>query len=200
MDMPPERLVAILGRIPGYREVFSAAFPGQSDPITPHNVAVSLATFEGGLVTPSRWDQYLDGNLTALTTQEQEGAQLFANFGCLGCHTGAQVGGLTFEKVGRFKPWPNLSDHGRSEVTQLPADDMVFKVPSLRNVARTGPWFHDGSSDSLDAAVRKMAMYQLGMYPSDHEVESIVAWLNALTGELPIDYIRAPALPDAARP
>jgi cytochrome c peroxidase len=115
------------------------------------------------------------------------------------CHTGAYVGGTMFEKLGVFVPWPNQTDHGRLEVTKNPADDMVFKVPSLRNVARTAPYFHDGSTDSLDTAVRMMAHHQLGVDLSEEEARSITAWLGSLTGDIPSDYITPPTLPAAVR-
>jgi cytochrome c peroxidase len=135
----------------------------------------------------------------ALTQPEKEGAKLFANLGCMVCHTGAYVGGTMFEKLGVFVPWPNQTDHGRREVTKNPADDMIFKVPSLRNVARTAPYFHDGSADSLDTAVRMMARHQLGVDLSEEEARSIAAWLGSLTGDIPRDYIAPPTLPAAVR-
>lgn len=199
MGMEAGWVVKELKSIPGYRAPFERAFPGQGDPITLVNVASAIAEFERGLITPARWDRYLNGDVHALTQPEKEGAKLFANLGCMVCHTGAYVGGTMFEKLGVFVPWPNQSDHGRREVTKNPADDMVFKVPSLRNVARTAPYFHDGSVESLDTAVRMMAHHQLGLDLSDSEARSITAWLGSLTGEIPHDYIAAPSLPTAAR-
>jgi len=195
-----ERLEQALRAVPGYRAAFRDAFPAQAEPVTVANVAAALSVFERGLITPSRWDRYLDGDPAALTDSEQAGARLFANIGCLECHTGAFVGGAMFAKVGRVTPWPNQTDHGRYEITRDLADDMMFKVPSLRNVARTGPYFHDGSAASLQAAVRAMAVHQLGMYPSDAQVQSIVEWLSSMTGDLPEDYIEPPTLPPATRP
>jgi cytochrome c peroxidase len=179
--------------------MFERAFPGEAGAITVGNVATALAEFERGLMTPGRWDRYLGGDAKALTASEKEGAKLFANLGCMVCHTGAYIGGTMFEKLGVFVPWPNQTDHGRREVTHDPVDDMVFKVPGLRNVARTAPYFHDGSVASLDTAVRMMAHHQLGVDLTEEEARSIVAWLNALTGEIPRDYTAPPVLPMASR-
>jgi cytochrome c peroxidase len=199
MGMEAGRLVQVLSAIPEYRAAFARAFPGQEKPITTANVAGAIADFERGLITPARWDRYLDGDTNALTPPEKEGAKLFANLGCLVCHTGANVGGTMFEKLGVFFPWPDQTDHGRFEVTKNPADDMVFKVPSLRNVARTAPYFHDGSTASLDTAVRMMAHHQLGVELSEEEARSIAAWLGSLTGDIPRAYITPPTLPAAVR-
>jgi cytochrome c peroxidase len=199
MGMEAGRVVEVLKAIPSYKPAFARAFPDQAEPISIGNVASAIAEFERGLITPARWDRYLDGDTHALTQPEKEGAKLFANLGCMVCPTGDYVGGTMFEKLGVFAPWPNKSDRGRREVTKNPADDMVFKVPSLRNVARTGPYFHDGSADSLDTAVRMMAHHQLGLDLSEDEARSIAAWLGSLTGDIPRDYIAAPTLPTAAR-
>ncbi len=200
MGMDPESVERTLKAIPEYRDLFARAFSGDTNPIKATNVAVAIAEFERGLVTPARWDRYLMGDVDALTAQEKEGAKLFANLGCMVCHTGAYVGGTMFERLGVFQAWPNQSDHGRRDITNNPADDMVFKVPSLRNVARTAPYFHDGSAASLDAAVRMMGRYQLGVDLTEEEARSIASWLGSLTGDLPRDYIAPPRLPAAARP
>jgi cytochrome c peroxidase len=200
MGMDEVTIKRVLTDIPDYRELFARAFPHDSDPIRIGNVAVSIAEFERGLITPARWDRYLAGDTQALTQPEKEGAKLFANLGCMVCHTGAYVGGTMFEKLGVFVPWPNQSDHGRRDITHNPADDMVFKVPSLRNSAKTAPYFHDGSAASLDTAVRMMARHQLGVDLSEEEAVSIAVWLGSLTGEIPRDYIATPRLPEAQRP
>jgi cytochrome c peroxidase len=199
MDMKAGRVVAVLQGISGYHSLFEAAFPGEAQAITIGNVATALAEFERGLMTPGRWDQYLDGDAQALTASEKEGVKLFANLGCMVCHTGAYIGATKFEKLGVFVPWPNQTDRGRREVTHNPLDDMMFKVSSLRNVARTAPYFHDGSVALLDTAVRMMAHHQLGVDLTEEEARSIVAWLNALTGEIPREYTAPPALPLASR-
>jgi len=200
MGMEPTALMKTLGAIPEYRELFQRAFPNETQPIQLLNVATAIAEFERGLNTPAPWDRYLRGDIDALSAQQKEGAKLFANLGCMVCHTGAYVGGTMFEKVGVFVPWPNQLDHGRREITHEPSDDMVFKVPSLRNVAQTAPYFHDGSAASLDTAVRMMATHQLGVDLTEAEAKLIVAWLGSLTGEIPRRYTASPQLPVAERP
>src|SRR4029079_14746864 len=120
---------------------------------------------------------------------------VFTNIGCMVCHTGEFVGGAMYQKVGVVEPWPEQRDQGRFTVTKQESDRMMFKVPTLRNIAKTAPYFHDGSVPTLDAAVRRMGRYQLGLTLSDQEVAAIVTWLGALTGELPAAYIAPPALP-----
>jgi cytochrome c peroxidase len=191
-----ERGVVIeLESIHGYAELFARAFPDQSTPMTFDNVAIAVASFERGLITPSRWDRYLRGDHDALTATETMGAKVFSNVGCLVCHTGEMLGGSMFEKVGVHVAWPNQSDHGRAEVSGSSADDMVFKVPTLRNVTQTPPYFHDGSAQTIEDAVRMMGLHQIGVELSSFEVTSIVAWLGSLQGEIPTAYITPPELP-----
>ncbi len=184
---------------PRYRTAFRAAFPADREPITYDNVGRAIGAFERGLVTPGRWDRFLAGDTTILSAAERHGAATFVSAGCSGCHTGAYVGGASFQKLGLVKSWPTHADSGRFKVTGLPADVMVFKVPSLRNVVHTGPYFHDGSVGDLHEAVRLMARHQLGKELSEAQVGSIVTWLGSLTGELPAEYIANPPLPKAAR-
>jgi cytochrome c peroxidase len=187
----------VLDSMPEYVGAFARAFPGERDPVTLANVGKALGAFERRLVTPSRWDDYLRGEQAALTDKEVEGLKIFTNVGCMVCHTGELVGGSMFQKVGAVEPWPNLRDQGRFEVTRDPGDKMMFKVPTLRNVAMTAPYFHDGSATTLEDAVRKMGKHQLGLELSAKEVEAITAWLRALTGKLPAKYTAAPALPSS---
>ena len=193
-------VVAALAAIPGYVTAFAAAFPGEAQPISFDNIGRALGAFERGLVTPSRWDQYLRGDSTALSVTEIKGLKLFTSLGCMTCHTGELLGGSSFQKVGTALPWPNQTDQGRYQVTRLDADRMTFKVPSLRNVAVTGPYFHDGSVPDLSTAVRMMGKYQLGKELSPTSVAALVAWLQALTGKLPAAYIAPPPLPPSAAP
>ena len=195
MAMTKAQVIDRLSSIPGYPALFASAFPAQSEPLTFDNVAIAVAAFERGLVTPSRWDNYLRGDRDALSAEEKTGAKVFSNVGCAVCHTGEMVGGSMFEKVGVQVPWPNQEDRGRMEVSGATADDMVFKVPSLRNVTQTAPYFHDGSAHTIDEAVRLMGRHQLGIELSAREVNAIVAWLGSLTGEISASYIAPPALP-----
>ncbi|HYQ04383.1 MAG TPA: cytochrome-c peroxidase [Polyangiaceae bacterium] len=191
----PEQGVKVLDSMPEYRAAFKQAFPGEADPLTFDNAARAIAAFERKLTTPSRWDDYLRGNQNALTVPELEGLKVFTNIGCMVCHTGEFVGGAMYQKVGIVEPWPDQRDQGRFAVTKQDTDRMMFKVPTLRNIAKTAPYFHDGSVPTLDAAVRRMGRYQLGLTLSDQEVAAIVTWLGSLTGELPAEYIAPPVLP-----
>ncbi len=184
-----------LRSIPGYVDAFRRAFPAEAEPVTFDNMARAIGAFERGLVTPSRWDKFLAGNRSALGGNEFEGHQEFMHTGCAQCHNGPYVGGRSLQKLGAERPWPRDSDPGRMAVTNAATDRMVFKVPSLRNVEKTGPYFHDGSVASLDRAVRMMAEHQLGVTLDDRRAGAIVAWLKSLTGEIPAAYIKAPELP-----
>lgn len=200
MGMPDT--VAVLAHMNGsalYREAFRAAFPTQRHPINYDNVGRAIGAFERGLVTPSRWDRYLEGDSAALTPAELRGATTFVRVGCASCHAGAYVGGSMFRKIGLVKPWPSQADSGRYNVTHRAEDLFVFKVPPLRNVVQTSPYFHDGSINDLHEAVRLMWRHQLGRELTDAEIQSIVAWLGTLTGDIPVRYIAFPQLPDAGR-
>jgi cytochrome c peroxidase len=195
MAMTEPEVLVRLGAAPEYVEAFRRAFPAEPEALTLANVGRALGAFERGLVTRSRWDDYLAGHRDALTPQETQGLRVFLNVGCMGCHTGPQVGASMFQLVGAVEPWPRRDDLGRFEVTHAPTDRMVFKVPTLRNIARTAPYFHDGSCATLPVAVRTMGRHQLGVDLGDDEVDAIVAFLGAMTGDLPTAYIAAPALP-----
>jgi cytochrome c peroxidase len=195
----PEAVVARLKAIPDYEAPFRAAFPDEADPIRYRNVGVAIGAFERGLMTPGRWDRFLDGDTGALTRPEKDGLKVFLNAGCMVCHTGPLVGGSMFQRIGIMEPWPNQRDTGRMMVTHAEQDRMMFKVPSLRNVEKTGPYFHDGSVARLEDAVHEMGTHQLGLDLTSAEVASIVTWLRALTGDVPLEYTRpGAAFPTAA--
>lgn len=188
-------VTAVLKSIPGYVSAFKQAFPGEPDPVTFDNMALAIGAFERGLVTPSRWDKFLEGDQTALSQAEKNGLNAFLNAGCQSCHAGAYLGGQTFQKLGVAQPYPDMSDAGRKAVTKLESDLMVFKVPSLRNIEMTGPYFHNGKVETLQHAVKAMGEHQLGEQLSEQEIASIVTFLKLLTGEIPSEYIRRPQLP-----
>ncbi|ATB41808.1 cytochrome c551 peroxidase [Cystobacter fuscus] len=196
MAMPSEKhVLATLNSIPQYVKSFKTAFPGDKKPVSVTNVARSLAAFERELLTTSRFDKYLAGDEQALSEQERRGLNLFAGSGCTTCHNGPSVGGTSFQKLGLIEDYPT-EDKGRFDVTQDEEDMHKFRVPTLRNVEKTGPWFHDGSVKELATAVRLMGKHQLGMTLSDSEVDDIVAFLKSLTGELPgPELLAPPALP-----
>jgi cytochrome c peroxidase len=196
MAMPSEKTaVAVLASMPEYVAMFQRAFPGQADPVTFDNMAIAIGAFERRLVTPSRWDAFLKGTEGALTDAEKAGFNKFVETGCTMCHNGVYVGGNSYQKLGLVEPWPRNADPGRFAVTKNAADRMVFKVPSLRNIDRTAPYFHDGSVAKLPQAIAMMAQYQTGRTLKPAEVESIAAWLRSLTGEIPANYVRQPVLP-----
>lgn len=154
------------------------------------DVLDALATFQRSLVTPdSRFDRYLRGNAAALSPEELRGYELFKSYGCTSCHQGTNVGGNLFEKFGIFDAPPSPagttdeSDLGRWTVTHAEQDKGVFRVPSLRNVAVTAPYFHDGRTASLPEAVAIMARVQLGHAASNDDISAFVAFLKTLTGE-----------------
>lgn len=196
MAMPSEkRVIETLKSIPGYVEAFKLAFPRDADPVTYDNLARAIGAFERQLVTPSRFDRFRGGDEQALTATEKAGFARFIKLGCPTCHVGPAVGGTSFQKLGLVKPYPDQSDLGRFQVTKSEGDKMYFRVPSLRNVAKTAPYFHNGSLETLPVVVRTMASHQLGVELTDADVEILVAFLGSLTGDLPTDYIKPPTLP-----
>lgn len=197
-------VVAKLKSIPGYAELFAKAFPEDKDPITEKNWGKAIAAFERTLPTPTKFDDFLRGNAKALSAAEQAGLRKFIDVGCANCHNGVGVGGDSFQKFGVVSDyWKETGsaqpDKGRADVTKNDADLYVFKVPSLRNVAKTGPYFHDGSVADLPRAVRVMGKTQLGADLADKDVESIVAFLGSLTGPVPANFSAPTPLPDAAQ-
>jgi cytochrome c peroxidase len=198
MGMTSAEVVTVINNIAGYREEFARTFPGVTPAVSAERIGLAIGAFEHGLVTPARWDRYLRGETSALTAEEKAGAKEFANLGCIVCHTGPFVGGSMFERLGARVPWPTGTDRGRRGVTGNVADDMIFKVPSLRNVAMTAPYFHDGSAKTLNEAVHMMARHQLGVELDDEEARELEAWLGSLTGDIPLEYIKPPVLPPGA--
>ncbi len=199
MSMPnPEIVISRLKTIKEYVELFKEAFPEDKNPVNYDNVAKAIAAFERTLVTPSRFDEFLKGNTDALTKKEKEGLYLFMSKGCAGCHQGVAVGGTMYQKMGVVKPYPKGllgEDLGRYNVTKKEEDKYVFKVPILRNVTRTYPYFSTGKIWDIREAVKIMAEYQLGQKLTEDEVDKIVAFLDSLTGKIPEDALKLPVLP-----
>jgi len=192
----PEYVMQVLGSIPEYIELFTAAYPDQPDPFTLENVAQALGAFERGLLTPSRVDTFIQGDYTQLTLQEQQGMVSFVEVGCARCHSGTTIGGQSYQKLGEIIPYP-VEDQGLYEITGREEHRQVFKVPSLRNVARTAPYLHDGSISALEEMVIFMSRHQLGKELNQTQVTDIVTFLEALTGEIPVTYIAEPPLPSS---
>lgn len=201
MGMPDKALVMERIRsIPEYAKLFSKAFPREKEPLTYENIARAIAAFERTLLTPGRFDRFLQGDRKALTDNEKKGLILFAEKGCVTCHNGVAVGGNSFQKMGVVKSFATSSPaRGRIGVTKDENDLMHFKVPILRNIEKTYPYFHDGSVWSLEEAVRTMAEVQLGSELNDNEVADIVAFLKSLTGKIPEEALRIPVLPPSTK-
>lgn len=185
-----------LRNTPGYPALFAAAFPKDPEPLRYENLQKAIGAFERTLVTPGRFDDFIGKNPSYLTLEEKQGLQLFIETGCTNCHSGAAVGGTQFRKFGLFGDYTTETkstrhDIGRQEITGQASDRDVFKVPSLRNVAETAPYFHDGSVGSLSEAIRIMARLQLNKDLDAGQVRKIEAFLRSLTGTIP-----ASALPE----
>ena len=176
-----------------YMPKFRAAFPQDAQPLSAANYARALASYEATLTTPAPFDRFLAGDDSALTEPQKAGLKTFVSTGCAGCHNGVNLGGKTLQKFGLTKDYwletgSEKPDPGRFAVTKKEEDRYVFRVPMLRNVAKTAPYFHDGSVERLDRAVRVMASVQLGRTLDDAAVASIVSFLDSLTGDVPSNY------------
>lgn len=181
MAMPSEaEVIKKLKATSDYPPLFDKAFAGTGDKLTYDNLARAIAAFERTLITRDRLDDLLKGNDKALTAAELKGADLFLKTGCTTCHTGPLIGGNMYMKVGLVNPY-ETADLGRHDVTKDNDDKFKFKVPTLRNIALTAPYFHDGKIATLPDAVKKMAWHQLGKELKDDEVKAIVAFLGSLT-------------------
>ena len=185
-----EFLVKRLKGVPEYQPMFKAAFPEAKTALTYENVQNAIGAFERTLITPSAFDKFLNGEVTAMTTEQKEGLHAFINTGCITCHTGPSLGGTMFQKFGltadyRTFTHSKVNDEGKKKLTNQEADKDLFKVPGLRNISKTYPYFHDGSIADLGEAVKIMAKAELGKDLTDQEVKAIVSFLDALTGEVP---------------
>ena len=191
---------AKIAGIPEYQEKFKAAFP-EDGAVSFKNITTALGAFERTLLTPTRWDDYLKGNVSALSEQERKGVRAFMDNGCIACHSGVNLGGTMFQKFGLVDGpyWKHIDDpkrdKGRADVTKKAEDEFFFRVPGLRNVERTYPYFHNGSVWELDKAVNIMAKAQLGKTLAPEETENIVAFLKALSGNVPESARTMPELP-----
>ncbi len=188
-----DQVMTRLAALPGYREAFAAAFPDDAHPFTYDNVGNAIGAFERQLLTPGRWDRYLEGDAAILTNEEKRGLKEFLDTGCQGCHNGPYLGGRMFQRIGVVQPWLDATDPGRMAVTTQPADSLVFKVPSLRNVAGTSPYFNNGAVPTLEPGVQLMAKHQLGRELSEDQTAAIITFLRALTGDTPTQYAVPPA-------
>lgn len=183
MAMPSEQAVLDKLASTDYPAKFAKAFAQASPALSYDNLAHAIAAFERTLITRDRFDQFQGGKLDALSADEIAGLQTFMSVGCTACHSGALLGGSSYQKIGLVRPY-TTADLGRYEVTKDDADKHSFKVPALRNVAATAPYFHDGSQASLSDAVRAMGAHQLGVDLSAEQTAQIVAFLGSLTGSV----------------
>lgn len=202
MAFTHELAVEVLRSIPQYVAEFNAVYGKEDFGID--EITDAIAVFEETLVTPDApFDLWLKGDDNALTEQQLAGYQLFKNSGCVACHNGVNLGGTSFQKMGLIEPYQTTNPaEGRAAVTGKDADRFSFKVPTLRNVELTYPYFHDGAVDTLTEAVDIMGRLQLGRHFTDEENAQIVAFLKSLTGKQP--EITLPILPpsheDTPRP
>ncbi len=186
MDADWDLILPRLSAVKKYQQDFDEIY---IDGLTANNIVDAIATFERTLITPnSKFDQFLMGNKNALNKNQLEGYQRFKDFGCISCHQGINIGGNMFQRIGVLQEYfkgkvTKTIDMGRFNVTGREEDRHVFKVPSLRNVAVTGPYLHDGSITELSEVIQIMGKYQLGRNLSDEDTLLIMAFLSSLTGE-----------------
>jgi cytochrome c peroxidase len=190
MGMTKQHAVEQLKGIPGYVDAFKKAFPGEADPIAYDNIGKAIAVFEATLITPDApFDRWLKGDDKALSDDQKQGLKIFVDKGCSACHNGINVGGGMYAPFGVVqKPgWEFLppDDRGRFAVTKTVSDDYVFKVPTLRNVELTAPYFHSGHAWDLKQAVAVMGESQLGQKLSESEIDKVTEFLKSLTGRQP---------------
>ncbi|MCU0371408.1 MAG: cytochrome-c peroxidase [Bacteroidales bacterium] len=201
MAMPDqEAVIKRLQGIKGYQEMFYAAFPGEDKPVNYVNLQKAIGAFERKLITPSRFDEYLMGYNEAMSEDEKKGLQTFMDVGCTACHSGTVLGGQMYQKFGLAGNYWDFTrseklDNGRFLVTNSETDKFLFKVPSLRNIEKTHPFFHDGSITDLGEAVKIIAKLQLNKDLTEQEVKEIVTFLKTLTGTVPADLAKAPEMP-----
>ena len=189
MAMPSE--AAVIDRLSKdaiYPELFAKAFPDQAKPLTYDNLARAIGAFERRLMTPGPLDAFMAGDDSALSANQLAGLNDFMNLGCVACHNGAAIGGALYQKLGLVVPY-ETKDLGRYDVTRDESDKYFFKVPSLRNITKTAPYFHDGSVASLNEAVRLMGLHQLGIELDASQIHSIVSFFEALQGEIDSEYV-----------
>ncbi len=188
-NMTPALIEQRLKADPKYKKKFETLY---KEGVTYKNAIDAIVEFEKALITPnSKFDLYLQKK-AKLSAKEKHGYTLFRQLGCISCHNGVNLGGNSFAKIGMFTPYENINDYpDRYAITHNPLDRNVFKVPTLRNIALTAPYFHDASQKTLKDAIKAMGFYNLGIELDKEEIDAIEAFLKTLTGELPeIAYVR----------
>ena len=184
MAMPSEEVVIEkLSKLEEYNALFAKAFPKEDKPLTYGNIAQAIAAFERTLISRDRFDDFQKGDLTALSKDELTGLSKFINIGCTTCHKGPLMGGDSYNKTGLLNPYENTVDLGRFNETKKEEDKFLFKVPSMRNIELTAPYFHDGQAKTLEEAVEKIAYMQLNKKLNAIDVKYIVKFLKTLSGK-----------------
>jgi len=178
-----KEVVKKLNNNPNYTKLFKKIY---DDGVTIENITDAIAEFEKALVTPdSRFDRYLRGEKNALNKEEKQGYKLFKSLGCISCHNGVNIGGNLYQKMGIFSSIPDKNNTGRYKVTKNEMDKYFFKVPSLRNISKTAPYFHNGKEKDLKNAIKTMLQYQLGRDITKEENELLYKFLLTLDGKKP---------------
>lgn len=191
MAMPSKTaVIKKISNIEEYKTLFAKAFPKDKNAITYENLKNAIGAFERKLVTPSKFDDYIKGDDNALTNKEKKGLETFIKSGCITCHSGSLLGGNMYQKFGLFADyWEHTKskkiDNGKFDVTKNENDKYVFKVPSLRNIEKTAPYFHDGSVNELKKAIEIMGITQVNKKLENKEIEEIITFLKTLTGNVP---------------
>ncbi|WP_372371700.1 cytochrome-c peroxidase [Candidatus Uabimicrobium sp. HlEnr_7] len=184
MGIPNKKVVVKkISRIRGYRKLFKKVFPKTKRPISYNNIAIAIAAFERTLITTDRFDDFQKGSLDVLTKDELIGLDKFIKIGCVTCHNGPLLGGNSYNKIGLLNVYENNKDFGRFNETKNEIDKFMFKVPSLRNVALTAPYFHDGKIKTLEKAVETITYLQLNKKLNKMDVGYIVKFLMTLSGK-----------------
>lgn len=166
-----------------YEALFAETFPDEGDPLTFDNIANAIAAFERTFITRGRFDSFIDGDETALTAGEKRGLDEFMNVGCIQCHSGPVLGGMLYQKSGVFHPYADRADFGLFDVTGNEEDRFVFKVPALRNIVHTAPYFHDGQVGTLAEAIDTMGWMQLNVQLDNDQILDIMRFLTSLSDE-----------------
>lgn len=186
-----------LRKVDLYKEMFAAVYQTERQPITFKNITNAIGAFERTLMPASRFDAYLEGDRDALTAQEQKGLEAFMTVGCTTCHSGVALGGQMFQKFGLYGDYwvetkSDKVDKGLADLSKKETENYFFKVPGLRNIAHTGPYFHDGSVQDLKEAVRIMASLQTNITLTQEQIEDITVFLGSLSSDIPEEVKKSP--------
>ncbi|MBV4358468.1 cytochrome-c peroxidase [Pinibacter aurantiacus] len=198
MNIPNQKfLIDRLNKIEYYQKEFAKAFPNDKSPLTYDNIQNAIGSFERTLITPSKFDAYLVGDSKALDENEKKGLGVFIKAGCTACHSGQNLGGEMLQKFGlNADYWTQTKskkvDSGLYSITKKESDKFIFKVPSLRNIEKTAPYFHDGSVSDLKDAIKIMATLQTNTSLTDDDIKNVEAFLKTLTSSIPDSAKEAP--------